>query len=88
MPVRSDTVLPGGYSVSGVEDLKEYLIKHRSKQFAQAIVSRMTSYAVGRSLEFEDQQNINRMTNNFVDSDYKLRALIHRIIQDDIFQSK
>ena len=88
LPVRSDTVLPGGYSVSGVEDLKEYLIKHRSKQFAQAIVSRMTSYAVGRSLEFEDQQNINRMTNNFVDSDYKLRALIHRIVQDDIFQSK
>lgn len=88
LPVAADTVLPGGVHISGAVDLKNFLIQHRSEQFAQAIASRITSYAIGRSLGFDDNKNINSITTAFIESEYRLRALIQRIVQDPLFQSK
>ncbi len=88
IPVNSHTTLPSGDKVSDASDLKDFLIQHRSEQFAQAIASRIASYAIGRSLEFNDKKNIESITSTFIESEYKLRSLIHRVVQDPLFQSK
>ena len=88
VPVQAETVLPSGKKISGAADLKNYLLQHRSKQFAETIATQITSYAIGRSVEFADKRNIESITNTFIESDYRLQALIQRIVQDPLFQSK
>ncbi|MDG1510076.1 MAG: DUF1592 domain-containing protein [Mariniblastus sp.] len=88
VPVQAETVLPSGEKISGAADLKNYLLQHRSKRFAQTIATQITSYAIGRSVEFADKPNIESITNTFIESDYRLQALIQRIVQDPLFQSK
>ena len=88
VPVQAETVLPSGEKISGAADLKNYLLQHRSKQFAETIATQITSYAIGRSVEFADKRNIESITNTFIESDYRLQALIQRIVQDPLFQSK
>ena len=88
VPVQAETVLPSGKKISGAADLKNYLLQHRNKQFAQTVATQITSYAIGRSVEFADKRNIESITNTFIESDYRLQALIQRIVQDPLFQSK
>lgn len=88
IPVEADTVLPSGDHISGAVDLKSFLVQHRSEQFAHAVASRITSYAIGRSLGFDDKKNIDSITTAFIESDYRLGALIQRIVQDPLFQTK
>ena len=88
LPVSTETTLPGGHRIEGVADLKAFLINHRHEQFAKAIVSRMTSYALGRSIEFTDEAEVDKITDQFVESDYKLRSLIHAIVDNELFQTK
>jgi hypothetical protein len=80
--------LPSGEKISGAADLKNYLLQHRSKQFAETIATQITSYAIGRSVEFSDKRNIESITTTFIESGYRLQALIQRIVQDPLFQSK
>ncbi|MCP4095719.1 MAG: DUF1592 domain-containing protein [Planctomycetaceae bacterium] len=88
VPVQAETVLPSGEKISGATDLKNYLLQHRSKQFAETIATQITSYAIGRSVEFADKRNIESITTTFIESGYRLQALIQRIVQDPLFQSK
>ena len=88
VPVQAETVLPSGEKISGAADLKNYLLQHRSKQFAETIATQITSYAIGRSVEFSDKRNIESITTTFIESGYRLQALIQRIVQDPLFQSK
>lgn len=88
LPVNTETTLPGGHPIDGVDDLKAFLIEHRSEQFAKAIVSRVTSYALGRSIEFADEGEVDKMRDQFVESDYQLRPLIHAIVNNELFQTK
>ncbi len=43
VPVQAGTVLPSGEKISGAADLKNYLLQHRSKQFAETIATQITS---------------------------------------------
>ncbi len=88
LPVNTETTLPGGHKIAGADDLKTFLLEHRSERFAKAIVSRMTSYALGRSIEFEDEGEVGKMVHKFVESDHKLRPLIHAIVNNKLFQTK
>lgn len=88
VPVQAETVLPSGDKITGVADLKQFLLQHRNEQFAKSIASKITSYAIGRSVEFEDQTNIDAITSSFIESDYRLPRLIERIVQDPLFQNR
>lgn len=88
IPVVAETTLPSGHAVSGADDLKTFLKKHRSDQFAKSLAAHLTSFAIGRSLEFSDEAELDELTDRFIESDYKLRALIHSIVSSDFFQKK
>ncbi len=87
-PIDASATLPDGSEVRGVEELKQYLLEHRRNQFAQAVVKRLLTYGLGRSLELSDRPTIDSLTESFAAEDYRLRELIVAIVRSDPFQTK
>ena len=44
--------------LEGIEGLKEYLLLNRQDQFANALVHKMSAYALGRPMTFADRSEI------------------------------
>ena len=80
------TSLPDGTQLSGVEDLKRHLLTERREHFARAIVRRLSSYALGRSLDLTDREEIERLTTHFSDDGLRLRGLIVELVCSDLFR--
>jgi hypothetical protein len=49
------------------------------------MVAKMTTYALGRSLEFTDEEAITRLAEEFKKRDYRLDNLIHSIVGSKLF---
>jgi hypothetical protein len=87
-PVESQTTLPDGTAVEGLDGLKAYLLASKREQFARALVTKLLSYAVGRSLELSDQAAIESLTADFIAHDYQLNELVQSIITSQPFLTK
>ena len=87
-PVEAKGDLPGGHSLEGIEGLKAYLMDQRKEQFTRALVSKLASYALGRSVEFGDEHALDELTEQFASEGYQLRPLIHATVQSELFQTK
>lgn len=87
-PVKTVTVLPGGAEVDGIDELKAYLIEKRKDQFARALVSKLLTYALGRSLELTDEQTVNALTDDFVRNDLQLHRLVQEVAASEAFLTK
>ncbi|RLT20920.1 MAG: DUF1592 domain-containing protein [Planctomycetota bacterium] len=86
-PIDTIAVFSDGRQIDGVDQLKEYLITERSKQFAGSLVSRLLTYALGRKLELVDQPAIEKLTLEFVADGYRLKPLIKKIVATSAFQA-
>lgn len=87
-PIVSSDTLPNGTELDGVVSLKNYLVEHRSEDFARALVSRLTVYALGRNLELSDEDLIDDLTNSFANNDYQIMHLIQELVASDAFRVK
>ena len=87
-PVESKTTLPGGKTVNGVEELKTFLLTDRRDQFAHAFVTKLTTYALGRSLDLTDQPEIEKLTHNFAESGYLIQPLVREIVASRLFRNR
>ncbi len=87
-PVESQATLPDGTIVNGLEDLKAYLLASKRDQFARALVTKLLTYAVGRSLELSDQEAIESLTADFIAHDYQLHYLVQAVITSQPFLTK
>ena len=80
--------LPDGTEVTGMQELKSYLLNQRSEQFAKALTTKLLTYALGRSLEVTDQPTIEDLTTKFVRDNYRIDLLIQQIVLSKPFQTK
>jgi hypothetical protein len=87
-PVIAESRLPDGTQLNGLVELKEYLLAQRSDEFSEAIVRKMMTYALGRSLELTDNKEVTEITEKFISRGHKLRDLIVSIVQSDAFTTK
>ncbi|MDB4574410.1 DUF1592 domain-containing protein [Akkermansiaceae bacterium] len=88
LPVLSKATLPNGKKVEGIAGLKKYLLEDRREQFARAFTTKLLTYALGRRLELIDEKSINNLTSKFIESDYRIKNLIHLVVTSKTFQSK
>ena len=88
LPVDAKETLPDGTEIRGVDDLRAYLLGPRREDFARTIVSKLLTYSLGRSLEFTDQPEVERLTAGFLDNDLKLRTLVQEVVKNDLFRTK
>jgi hypothetical protein len=88
LPVDARATLPDGREVNGIDELRAYLLEHREEQFARALVSKLLTYALGRSLKFSDQSVIDILTKDFLKNDLRLAELVESIAVSAMFQTK
>ncbi|MDB4755703.1 DUF1588 domain-containing protein, partial [Akkermansiaceae bacterium] len=88
LEVDANAKLPDGHKIQGIRGLKNYLKEHRRKQFARAFVSKILTYALGRSLEFSDETLISDLTNQFLKNNLRVRDLLVAVVQRPDFQTK
>ena len=88
--VKADasTVLPDSTKIANIGELKEYLLKNKKDEFAENVVRRLLTYALGRSLEFSDDQIVKNLTGKFKNNNYKLASLIEEITLCSLFYTK
>lgn len=84
--VDDAVTLPDGTDVQGIAELRQYLVDKQSRAFARALTKRMLSYALGRSLEFSDEDTVEQLTRQFIDADYQISELIRLIACSDPFK--
>ncbi|MGI9428801.1 MAG: DUF1592 domain-containing protein, partial [Bythopirellula sp.] len=87
-PLDASDTMPDGQKIDGVEELKEYMLAHKKDQFARAIVVKMMAYALGRSLEFSDEEEVQRLAAGFQEEGYRLGHLIETIVTSDLFLTR
>ena len=81
-------MLPDSTTIKDLNELKAYLLSNRKDEFAENVVRRMLAYALGRSLEFSDNEIVQQLTSSFQANDYRLASLVEEIVLTDHFQMK
>ena len=87
-PVKAADTLANGFTLDGVEGLREYLISNRQDAFARSLVKNLMSFALGRSLELSDELELDSITREFRNGGYRLRSLVEAVVASDSFHTK
>ena len=86
--VDASATLPDGHAVNGIDDLTEYLLSTRRSQFARSLVSKLLSYALGRSLGPGDTETVDDLASRFEQSGYRFRELCAIIVTSNSFRKR
>lgn len=87
-PLDATSVLYNGRTLDGMDGLKGYLLSERQDQFAEAVVHKMASYALGRNLSLADHAEIETMVATLRRNGDGLKDLVKLIIRSDLFLQK
>jgi mono/diheme cytochrome c family protein len=80
LPVVAKDTLPGGIVLDGLDSLKKHLLNECQAQFAKALVSKLFAYALGRSIDWSDEETIQQLSARFAEGGYQLPQLITDIV--------
>jgi hypothetical protein len=78
--------LVDGTAVNGPADLRAALLA-RSEQFVQTLTEKLTTYALGRSLEYYDMPAIRTIVRNAKASNYTFSSIVMGIVNAPAFRS-
>jgi hypothetical protein len=76
------TTLPDGTTVDGLTDLRDYLLTKRSDDFTRQFCRKLLGYALGRSVQLSDKQQIEQM----MKSDLRFGTLVEMIVRSRQFR--
>ncbi len=85
-PVDASTTLPDGTAIDGIDALKRWLLDEQADVLARAFVEHLFAYALGRDLNFADDEELTRITAASRQDGYRLRAIVRHIVGSDSFQ--
>ncbi|MCE9531341.1 MAG: DUF1592 domain-containing protein [Planctomycetes bacterium] len=86
--IDSKADLPTGTKVGGMEELRAELLRVKSDDFRRAMLRKVMSYALGRSLTLTDVETADGLVTKLRAREDKLPALIELIVASEAFQSK
>ena len=87
-PVDASTALPDGTLIRDFEGFRTYLVENRMPSVAFSLLKHLSIYAVGRSLTYTEEQSLREKINQRDLSEYRMRDLLHEVIQSDLFLTK
>lgn len=85
--IDSSGVLPDGRSFHGADGLKT-ILRGQKDAFANAMTSKMLTYALGRGVENADRPVIDRIVQELRANDYRASTLVSEIVNSLPFQMK
>lgn len=80
--------LPTGVTVNGMRELKDELLRTRSDDLRRAMLRKVASYALGRSLTLTDIEAMDTLLPSLKKRDDGLAALVELIVASEPFQTK
>ncbi|MCY2966973.1 MAG: DUF1592 domain-containing protein [Planctomycetota bacterium] len=80
--------LPDGTEVADLNGLKKYLADDRIDQVAFSFLKHVGSYAIGRSLTYNELTTLREQTSTMRGNEYRLRDLLRFVIHSDLFLKK
>ena len=83
--ISADTTFPDGTEVNGLNELKAYLLKDKKELVSRSLIKYLSTYAIGRSTSFADEDEIKAIMKDAEASDYHLHAIIESIVNSDLF---
>ena len=85
-PVVRDVEI-AGRKIDGLLTLKNYLLEERSQQFAYGFTRHMLSYALGRPMNYKDEEQVVDLQKTFEASGYRMKDLIRAIVVSPAFRN-
>ena len=77
--------LPDGTQFEGSEQLKSVLVSQRLPNLTRQVTEKMLTYALGRQLEYFDEQAIRTIVMKTTENDYRFQTLIKSVINSQPF---
>jgi hypothetical protein len=87
-PVDAASELFNHQTLDGMNGLKRFLLENRQDQFVSALVHKVATYALGRTIKFEDQADLEAITAIVRQQGDGLGTLILTIATSDLMKSK
>lgn len=87
-PIEAKAELPSGVKVDGLRELRAELLRSKSEEFRRALLRKVMTYALGRSLTLGDLEAADALVPALRGRGDRLPALIELIVASEPFQSK
>jgi Protein of unknown function (DUF1592)/Protein of unknown function (DUF1588)/Protein of unknown function (DUF1585)/Protein of unknown function (DUF1587)/Protein of unknown function (DUF1595)/Planctomycete cytochrome C len=87
LPVDASGQLADGRTFDDIDGLKKLLLDQR-ETVARSVVNNLVTYATGAGISFSDREAVAAILQRTKDDGYRLRTLVHEVVQSPLFQSK
>ncbi|MCH2101986.1 MAG: DUF1592 domain-containing protein [Planctomycetes bacterium] len=87
-PIDASTVLPDGTQIDGVSELKRYILEQQRLEFVRALVEHLLSYALGRDLNFADEEEVSQIVGYVEERGASTRAVLRGIVLSPSFSMR
>lgn len=84
--VDASSELSNKMQIDGMLGLKRYLLEHRQDQFVTALVHKLATFGLGRTLKFSDQADVEMIAERVRRSDDGLRTMVSEIVLSELFR--
>jgi mono/diheme cytochrome c family protein len=78
--------LVDGTAINGPVDLRNALLRH-PEQFVQTLTEKLTTYALGRGIEYFDMPSVRKIVKDAKGDNYKFSSIVLGIVKAPSFQS-
>jgi hypothetical protein len=84
VPVDTSATLTSGQEIKDITEFKAMLLE-REQQVVRCLTEKMLTYATGRLMEAGDRGEIDQIVQALEENNYRLRDLVHLVVQSDVF---
>ena len=84
--IEADARLPTGVDVSGMEDLKKYLLANRQEDIARNMIRRLLAYGLGRDLTTRDRVHVEALLKDMKMNGIGLRDMIVKVCRSPLMR--
>lgn len=84
MPIDPSGVITDGTVLSDLQSLRELTVRN-SDLFAQVVIKKLLTYAIGRGLEVGDMPLVRSIAREVAEQDYQFSALLMEVIRSPAF---
>jgi hypothetical protein len=83
-PIDPSGVTNDGVQLTGVATLREFALQN-GDVFAQGVIERLLTYALGRGLEYDDMPMVRAIARGAAEDDYQFSALLMGVVESPAF---
>ncbi len=85
--VDAATRIPNGPEVTGMRELKDYLLHDRKEEVAENVIRRLLTYGLGRPLTYHDRYAVEALLEQSAQNDHRLQGMILTICCSELFRT-